>query len=107
MEFIQSTIFPCPCQLFQLLRGNSIRNEILLEGGSQKVLYLHYIKNSIPNETLGKSVLLTYFTFIVLFQTQGVFPAKSSFFSFLAKSSVLETVHFPPPLSGSHHDDSL
>lgn len=74
-------------------------------GGSQKVLYLHYIENSIPNEPLGKSVLLTYFTFIVLFRTQGVFPAKASFFSFLAKSFYGDC-SFPPPLSGSHHDDS-
>lgn len=78
-----------------------------MRGGSQKVLYLHYIENSILNESLGKSFLLTYFSFIVLFQTQGDFPAKASFFSLvLARSCFLEPVHSPPPLCGSHCDDS-
>lgn len=90
-------IFPCPCQLFQLLTGNSIRNEILLEGGSQKVLYLHYIENSIPNETLEIFFLLTYFSFIVLVQTWVVFPAKASFSPPLWLQAVFWSLFLPFP----------
>ena len=69
------------------------------------MLYLHYIENSIPNETLGKSFLLTYFSFIVLVQTRVVFPAKASFFSsFLATSRFLKTF-LPPPRAPSPSPD--
>lgn len=37
-------IFPCPCQLFQLLTGNSIRNEILLEGVLKKCFIFIILK---------------------------------------------------------------
>lgn len=107
MQFMQSSMLPCSCQLFQSLTGNSIRNEILLEGVLRKCFIFIILKILFQTNLWGNLFLLTYFSFIVLFQTQGDFPAKASFFSFfLAKSCFLKTVHFPPPLHGSHHDDS-
>lgn len=100
-----SVISPTLVNCFSYSQAILLEMKYCSRGFSKSALSSLYGK-FYSQQIFGEIFLLTYFSFIVLFQTQGGFPAKASFFSlFLAKGRLLQT-SFPPPLNAAHHDDS-